>query len=158
MKFKLDFIMLLAVNFVYILSCFDRLTISQTHLSGLDHELQLTGMQYQNCLTFLFLLYVLLQVPENLMLVGCGRPQLYQVSLSQSLRPNRMAMLTAHVRPPTQRQYNARFLQLLMGIFLSVHQRCAELPLAPRRENPPGRFGIRLLLWRNLPAVLVVQC
>ncbi|CAO1637301.1 unnamed protein product [Parajaminaea phylloscopi] len=77
LKRKLDFIMLPTIFVVYILNYLDRQAIAQARLSGLESDLQLSDTQYQNCLSMLFLFYILLQVPSNLMLAWCGRPRFY---------------------------------------------------------------------------------
>lgn len=46
-------------------------------LQGLNEDLNLSGTQYQTGLSVLFVAYILMQVPSNLMLNYMGRPSLY---------------------------------------------------------------------------------
>jgi MFS family permease len=46
-------------------------------LQGLIQELSLTDQQYQTGLSILFIAYILMQVPSNLLLNYMGRPSLY---------------------------------------------------------------------------------
>lgn len=46
-------------------------------LQGLVEDLSLTPEQYQTGLSILFVAYVLMQVPSNLMLNWCGKPSWY---------------------------------------------------------------------------------
>ena len=46
-------------------------------LQGLEKDLHLVGSQYQTGLSILFVAYVLMQVPSNLLLNYVGRPSLY---------------------------------------------------------------------------------
>lgn len=49
----------------------------QARLSGLEADLNLTDTQYQTALSIVFVLYITMQVPSNLMLAWCGRPRIY---------------------------------------------------------------------------------
>jgi MFS family permease len=46
-------------------------------LQGLEKDLHLVGSQYQTGLSILFVAYVLMQVPSNLLLNYIGRPSIY---------------------------------------------------------------------------------
>lgn len=46
-------------------------------LQGLEKDLHLVGNQYQTGLSILFVAYVLMQVPSNLLLNYIGRPSIY---------------------------------------------------------------------------------
>jgi len=46
-------------------------------LQGLTEDLNLTDTQYQTGLSILFVAYILMQVPSNLLLNYMGRPSLY---------------------------------------------------------------------------------
>lgn len=55
----------------------DRNNYAAARLQGLEEDLGLVGNQYQVGLSILFVGYVLMQVPSNLLLNYMGRPSLY---------------------------------------------------------------------------------
>ncbi|CAO1631491.1 unnamed protein product [Sympodiomycopsis kandeliae] len=77
LKRKLDFYMLPLIVLVYILNYLDRNSISQARLSGLEKDLGLSDTQYQTALSLVFVLYISMQIPSNLMLAWCGKPSYY---------------------------------------------------------------------------------
>ncbi|KAK6206819.1 hypothetical protein QIS74_13307 [Colletotrichum tabaci] len=54
-----------------------RNAIGAARLGGLEEELGLTGSQFQTCVSILFVGYILMQVPSNMLLNKIGRPALY---------------------------------------------------------------------------------
>jgi hypothetical protein len=46
----------------------DRNAIAQARLNGLEKDLGLKGSEYQTCISILFVGYVLLQVPSNVLI------------------------------------------------------------------------------------------
>lgn len=56
---------------------FPRNNYAAAKLQGLIEELQLTDQEYQTGLSILFVGYILMQVPSNLLLNYMGRPSLY---------------------------------------------------------------------------------
>ena len=58
--------------------CFgDRNNYAAARLQGLEEDLNLTPQQYQTGLSILFVAYILMQVPSNLLLNYVGRPSWY---------------------------------------------------------------------------------
>lgn len=55
----------------------DRNNYAAARLQGLEEDLNLTPQQYQTGLSILFVAYILMQVPSNLLLNYVGRPSLY---------------------------------------------------------------------------------
>ncbi|KAK7539202.1 pantothenate transporter liz1 [Phyllosticta citricarpa] len=62
---------------MYILNYIDRNNIAAARLAGLEEDLGLHGHQYLTAVSILFVGYLLMQVPSNLMLNKIGRPSLY---------------------------------------------------------------------------------
>ncbi|WQF78691.1 Putative MFS transporter superfamily [Colletotrichum destructivum] len=54
-----------------------RNAIGAARLGGLEEDLGLTGSQFQTCVSILFIGYILMQVPSNMLLNRIGRPALY---------------------------------------------------------------------------------
>ncbi|KAJ5743112.1 hypothetical protein N7533_010214 [Penicillium manginii] len=54
-----------------------RNAIAAAKLSGITEELGLTSVQFQTCVSILFVGYILMQVPSNLFLNKIGKPALY---------------------------------------------------------------------------------
>ncbi|KAF1811814.1 pantothenate transporter liz1 [Eremomyces bilateralis CBS 781.70] len=74
---KIDFRLLPMVIIMYIMNYLDRNNIATARLAGLEDELQLTSAQFQLAVSILFVGYVLMQVPSNLLLNKIGRPSIY---------------------------------------------------------------------------------
>lgn len=62
---------------MYILNYLDRNNISTAKLAGLQTDLHLVGDQYQISVSILFVGYLLMQVPSNLLLNKIGKPSIY---------------------------------------------------------------------------------
>ncbi|KAK9455922.1 major facilitator superfamily domain-containing protein [Dipodascopsis uninucleata] len=77
LKRKIDFTILPIVFCMYILNYLDRNNIAAAKLGTLVEDLNLTGTQYTTCVSILFVGYILMQVPSNLILERLGRPSLY---------------------------------------------------------------------------------
>jgi MFS family permease len=65
------------VILVYLMNYIDRNNYAAARLQGLERDLKLKGSEYQTALSILFVAYVLMQVPSNLLLNYMGRPSLY---------------------------------------------------------------------------------
>lgn len=65
------------VIIMYILNYLDRNNISTAKLAGLQKDLHLAGDQYQLSVSILFVGYLLMQVPSNLLLNKLGKPSIY---------------------------------------------------------------------------------
>ncbi|KAL4934560.1 putative MFS transporter [Aspergillus undulatus] len=70
-------IRLLPIIIMYILNYLDRNNIAAARLAGLEKDLGLVGMQYQTCVSILFVGYLPMQIPSNLMLNKFGKPAIY---------------------------------------------------------------------------------
>ncbi|PYH49411.1 putative MFS transporter [Aspergillus saccharolyticus JOP 1030-1] len=74
---KIDLRLLPMLIIMYILNYLDRNNIAAAKLAGLQEDLNLVGMQYQTCVSILFVGYLLMQIPSNLLLNKVGKPALY---------------------------------------------------------------------------------
>ncbi|KAJ5591460.1 uncharacterized protein N7459_001829 [Penicillium hispanicum] len=77
LRLRIDSLIMPLVVLVYLLNYIDRNNYAAAKLQGLTADLHLTGTQYQTGLSVLFVAYILMQVPSNLMLNYMGRPSLY---------------------------------------------------------------------------------
>ncbi|KAF4595991.1 Major facilitator superfamily transporter [Ophiocordyceps camponoti-floridani] len=62
---------------IYIMNYLDRQTISAARLRGLQDDLKLDNTQYATCLSILYVGYILMQVPSNMVINRIERPSLY---------------------------------------------------------------------------------
>ncbi|PFH56283.1 hypothetical protein XA68_16778 [Ophiocordyceps unilateralis] len=62
---------------IYIMNYLDRQTISAARLKGLQDDLRLDNTQYATCLSILYVGYILMQVPSNMLINRIQRPSLY---------------------------------------------------------------------------------
>ncbi|KAJ5735996.1 uncharacterized protein N7483_001121 [Penicillium malachiteum] len=74
---RIDSLIMPLVVLVYLLNYIDRNNYAAAKLQGLTEELHLTDTQYQTCLSILFVAYILMQIPSNLLLNYMGRPSIY---------------------------------------------------------------------------------
>ncbi|KAL4758935.1 putative MFS transporter [Aspergillus foveolatus] len=74
---RIDSIIMPLVILVYLMNYIDRNNYPAAKLQGLPEDLGLVGNQYQVGLSILFVGYILMQVPSNLLLNYMGRPSLY---------------------------------------------------------------------------------
>ncbi|KAI2788004.1 hypothetical protein POX_f08387 [Penicillium oxalicum] len=74
---RIDILIMPLVVLVYLLNYIDRNNYAAAKLQGLIGDLGLTMTEYQTGLSILFVGYILMQVPSNLMLNYMGRPSLY---------------------------------------------------------------------------------
>ncbi|KAK5124451.1 hypothetical protein LTR85_001668 [Meristemomyces frigidus] len=77
LKRKIDGLIMPLVILVYLMNYIDRNNYAAAKLQGLEEDLGLVGSQYQVGLSILFVGYVLMQVPSNLLLNFSGRPSWY---------------------------------------------------------------------------------
>lgn len=75
--FKVDLRIFPMVVLIYILNYLDRSNIASARLGGLEDDLKLHGDQYQTCISILFVGYILMQIPSNMLLNKIGKPSLY---------------------------------------------------------------------------------
>lgn len=83
MKRKLDMRCSLFV-LIYIMNYLDRNNIAAARLGGLQEDLGINNTQYSTCLSILYVGYILMQVPSNIMINRIQRPSLY-ISLAMLL-------------------------------------------------------------------------
>ncbi|KAH6850582.1 general substrate transporter [Chaetomium sp. MPI-CAGE-AT-0009] len=76
MKRKLDARCSLFI-LIYILNYLDRNNIAAARLKGLQDDLQLSYNEYATCLSILYVGYILMQVPSNMMINVVSRPSIY---------------------------------------------------------------------------------
>ncbi|KAK4983324.1 hypothetical protein LTR66_008864 [Elasticomyces elasticus] len=74
---KIDRLIIPLVILVYLMNYIDRNNYAAARLQGLEKDLHLVGSQYQTGLSILFVGYILMQVPSNLLLNYAGRPSWY---------------------------------------------------------------------------------
>ncbi|KAI9368337.1 major facilitator superfamily domain-containing protein [Aspergillus egyptiacus] len=77
LRVRIDSIIMPLVIVVYLMNYIDRNNYAAARLQGLEDDLNLTPQQYQTGLSILFVGYILMQVPSNLLLNYMGRPSLY---------------------------------------------------------------------------------
>ncbi|KAL6702556.1 hypothetical protein ACN47E_001553 [Coniothyrium glycines] len=76
LKRKLDIRCSLFV-LIYVMNYLDRNNIASARLGGLEEDLGLSGTQYATCLSILYVGYILMQVPSNIIINRIPRPSLY---------------------------------------------------------------------------------
>ena len=74
---KIDRRLMPLIVFMYILNYLDRNNIASARLGGLETDLNLHGNQYQIAVMILFVGYILMQVPSNLLLEKIAKPAIY---------------------------------------------------------------------------------
>ncbi|KAF7958158.1 hypothetical protein EAE96_003720 [Botrytis aclada] len=74
---KVDTRLLPMIVLIYVMNYLDRNNIAAAKLAGLERDLKLTGDQFQTSVSILFVGYLLMQVPSNLLLNKLGKPSLY---------------------------------------------------------------------------------
>lgn len=62
---------------IYIMNYLDRNNIAAARLRGLQADLNLDSTQYATCLSILYVGYILMQVPSNMLINRIQRPSLY---------------------------------------------------------------------------------
>lgn len=74
---KIDFRLLPMVVLMYIMNYLDRNNIASARLAGLEDDLKLSDSQYRLSVSILFVGYILMQIPSNLLLDKIGKPAPY---------------------------------------------------------------------------------
>ncbi|KAF2789441.1 pantothenate transporter liz1 [Melanomma pulvis-pyrius CBS 109.77] len=74
---KIDTRLLPMIILMYIMNYLDRNNIAAVRLAGLQDELDLSSTQYQTVISILFVGYIIMQIPSNLLLNKTGRPAIY---------------------------------------------------------------------------------
>lgn len=63
--------------FIYIMNYLDRNNIASARLKGLQTDLNLSNAQYSTCLSILYVGYILMQIPSNMLINRIPRPSVY---------------------------------------------------------------------------------
>ncbi|EDO15281.1 hypothetical protein Kpol_455p12 [Vanderwaltozyma polyspora DSM 70294] len=74
---KMDLRILIMVCWIYICNYLDRTNIATARLGGLEEDLNITNTQYQTAISILFVGYITMQIPCNIILNRLGRPSLF---------------------------------------------------------------------------------
>lgn len=78
---KIDFRILPTLVWIYILNYLDRNNIASARLGGMEDDLGLKGNQYQTCISILFVGYILMQIPANMLMNKLGRPSVFMTTI-----------------------------------------------------------------------------
>lgn len=62
---------------IYIMNYLDRNNIAAARLKGLQDDLKLNNNEYSTCLSILYVGYILMQIPSNMIINRIQRPSLY---------------------------------------------------------------------------------
>lgn len=76
LKRKLDMRCSLFV-LIYIMNYLDRNSISAARLKGLQEDLHLDDTQFATCLSIVYVAYILMQIPSNILINRISRPSVY---------------------------------------------------------------------------------
>ncbi|OQE13214.1 hypothetical protein PENFLA_c052G06096 [Penicillium flavigenum] len=74
---RIDALIMPLAILVYLMNYIDRNNYAAAKLQGLETDLSLNDTEYQTGLSILFVGYILMQVPSNMLLNYMGRPSLY---------------------------------------------------------------------------------
>ncbi|KAJ3575518.1 hypothetical protein NPX13_g4006 [Xylaria arbuscula] len=74
---KMDCVIMPILVIMYILNYLDRQNLASARLAGIEEDLGISDVQYQTCVSILFVGYILLQVPSNLILGRIQWPGVY---------------------------------------------------------------------------------
>ncbi|KAB8270404.1 major facilitator superfamily domain-containing protein [Aspergillus minisclerotigenes] len=81
---KLDSRVMPCMVIMYIMNYLDRQNIASAKLAGIEEDLSMHDVQYQTCISILFIGYILMQVPSNIIVGKIERPGLY-ICISMAL-------------------------------------------------------------------------
>ncbi|CAG7940037.1 unnamed protein product [Penicillium salamii] len=74
---KLDARIMPCMVLMYIMNYLDRQNIAAAKLANIEQDLKMTDVQYQTCISILFVGYILMQVPSNLIVGKIKWPGVY---------------------------------------------------------------------------------
>ncbi|ODM22581.1 hypothetical protein SI65_00170 [Aspergillus cristatus] len=74
---RIDILIMPLIILVYLMNYIDRNNYAAARLQGLEQDLHLHGQQYETGLSILFVGYILMMTPSNLLLNYVGHPSLY---------------------------------------------------------------------------------
>ncbi|RMJ19590.1 hypothetical protein CDV36_000731 [Fusarium kuroshium] len=75
--FKMDIVIMPTLMVMYILNYLDRNNITSEKLAGIMEDLDLSDTEYQSCVSILFVGYIIMQIPSNMMLGRLKLPGVY---------------------------------------------------------------------------------
>ncbi|KAF7366717.1 putative pantothenate transporter [Mycena sanguinolenta] len=74
---KIDFLLMPGLIIMSILNYLDRQNIASAKLAAMTTDLKLTAVQYQSCISLLYVGYILMQVPSNILVGKTSMPATY---------------------------------------------------------------------------------
>ena len=74
---KIDLRLMPMLILIYILNYLDRNNIASARLGGIEKELGMHGSQWETVISILFVGYITMQIPANLLLEKFGRPSIF---------------------------------------------------------------------------------
>ncbi|KAI0206782.1 nicotinamide mononucleotide permease [Astrocystis sublimbata] len=74
---KMDCVIMPVLVIMFLLNFLDRQNLASARLAGIEEDLGISDVQYQTCVSILFVGYILLQVPSNLVLGSIKWPGVY---------------------------------------------------------------------------------
>ncbi|OJJ06222.1 hypothetical protein ASPVEDRAFT_199973 [Aspergillus versicolor CBS 583.65] len=74
---KLDVIIMPCMVIMYIFNYLDRQNIAAAKLAGIEEDLHISDVEYQTCVSILFVGYILMQVPSNMIVGKIRWPGIY---------------------------------------------------------------------------------
>ncbi|KAJ7130825.1 nicotinamide mononucleotide permease [Mycena crocata] len=74
---KIDLLVMPALIVMYVLNYLDRQNIAAAKLAAIMTDLDLSAVEYQSCISLLFVGYILMQVPSNILVGKISRPATY---------------------------------------------------------------------------------
>jgi len=77
LKRKIDIRLMPMITLMYIMNYLDRNNIAAAKLAGILTDLNLKGVEFNTAVSILFVGYLLMQVPSNLLLNKIGKPGIY---------------------------------------------------------------------------------
>ncbi|KAA8905772.1 hypothetical protein TRICI_005229 [Trichomonascus ciferrii] len=77
LKRKIDWRIIPMTMLMYILNYLDRNNIATARLGSLEKDLNMSSTQYQTAISILFVGYILMQIPSNMLLSKIGKPSMY---------------------------------------------------------------------------------
>ncbi|KAF2716523.1 retrograde regulation protein 2 [Polychaeton citri CBS 116435] len=81
--FKMDIVIMPCMVIMYILNYLDRQNIASAKLAGIEEDLNMNDTQYQTAVSILFVGYILMQIPSNMVLGKIKYPGVY-ISLAMA--------------------------------------------------------------------------
>ncbi|KAI8313844.1 hypothetical protein K4K61_006470 [Colletotrichum sp. SAR11_59] len=75
--FKMDIIIMPTLMITFILNFLDRNNIAAAKLAGITEDLHLSETQYQTCVSVLFVGYIIMQIPSNMIIGKIKLPGVY---------------------------------------------------------------------------------